>query len=145
VLLTALRMASELERMGDLAVHLAKLARLRHPHSAIPPELRGTIVQMGQVAEVIVAKAGSVIASRDLVAARELETDDDVMDALHRSLFTALLSPAWDHGVEAAVDITLCSRYLERFADHAVSVARRVMFLVTGERTPSEPAGATAD
>lgn len=137
VLLTALRMASDLERMGDLAVHVAKLARLRYPNSAIPPELRGTVVQMGQVAEVIVAKAGSVIAGRDLVAAGELETDDDVMDALHRSLFTALLSPSWSHGVEAAVDITLCSRYFERFADHAVSVARRVVFLVTGERVPA--------
>jgi phosphate transport system protein len=147
VLLTALRMSSELERMGDLAMHVAKLARLRYPNSAIPPELRGTIVQMGQVAEVIVAKAGSVIAGRDLTVAGELETDDDVMDALHRSLFTALLSDDWTHGVEAAVDVTLCSRYFERFADHAVSVARRVVFLVTGERAlPGETAGtATAD
>ena len=145
VLLTALRMAGDLERMGDLAVHVAKLARLRHPHSAIPPELRGTIVQMGQVAEVIVAKAGSVIASRDLVGASELETDDDAMDALHRSLFTALLSPTWDHGVEAAVDVTLCSRYLERFADHAVSVARRVVFLVTGERSTDGQVAAVGD
>lgn len=140
VLLTALRMSSELERMGDLAMHVAKLARLRYPNSAIPPELRGTIVEMGQVAEVIVAKAGSVIAGRDLKMATELETDDDVMDALHRSLFTALLSPDWTYGVEAAVDVTLCSRYFERFADHAVSVARRVVFLVTGERTFIEPA-----
>jgi phosphate transport system protein len=140
VLITGLRMASELERMGDLAVHVAKLARLRHPHSAIPPELRGTVVQMGQVAEVIVAKAGSVIAGRDLATAGELETDDDVMDALHRSLFIALLSPDWPHGVEAAVDVTLCSRYFERFADHAVSVARRVVFLVTGEWGPSDRA-----
>lgn len=140
VLLTALRMSSELERMGDLAMHVAKVARLRYPNSAIPPELRGTIVQMGQTAEVIVAKAGSVIAGRDVTMAGELETDDDVMDALHRSLFTALLSPNWTYGVEAAVDVTLCSRYFERFADHAVSVARRVVFLVTGERSLAEPA-----
>jgi phosphate transport system protein len=139
VLLTALRMGTELERMGDLAMHVAKLARLRYPHSAIPPELRGTIVQMGQVAEVIVAKAGSVIAGRDVAMAGELETDDDVMDAMHRSLFTMLLSDEWSYGVEAAVDVTLCSRYFERFADHAVSVARRVVFLVTGERS-IEPA-----
>ena len=145
VLLTALRMGSELERMGDLAMHVAKLARLRYPNSAIPPELRGAIVEMGQVAEVIVAKAGSVIASRDLQMATELETDDDVMDALHRSLFTVLLSPEWSYGVEAAVDVTLCSRYFERFADHAVSVARRVVFLVTGERTFIEPAQLPAE
>ena len=134
VIMTALRMGGDLERMGDLAVHIAKLARLRYPHSAIPPELRGSIVQMGQVAERIVAKTGSVIASRDIDIAGQLETDDDAMDSLHRSLFRVLLSSEWTLGVEAAVDVTLCSRYYERFADHAVSVARRVIFLVTGER-----------
>jgi phosphate transport system protein len=134
VVITALRMSSDLERMGDLAVHIAKVARMRYPNSAIPPELRGTMVQMGQVAERIVEKTGSLIASRDVVTANELETDDDMMDGLHRGLFTALLSREWPHGVEAAVDVTLLSRYYERFADHAVSVARRVVFLVTGER-----------
>jgi phosphate transport system protein len=134
VVMTALRMSADLERMGDLAVHIAKVARMRYPNSAIPPELRGTMVQMGQVAERIVAKTGSLIASRDVVTANELETDDDTMDGLHRGLFTALLSREWPHGVEAAVDVTLLSRYYERFADHAVSVARRVVFLVTGER-----------
>jgi phosphate transport system protein len=91
---------------------------------------------MGQVAERIVAKAGSCIASRDLTIAGELETDDDVMDALHRELFTVLLDDDWEHGIETAVDVTLCGRYYERFADHAVSVARRVAYLVTGERVP---------
>ncbi|MGZ4649192.1 MAG: phosphate signaling complex PhoU family protein, partial [Kineosporiaceae bacterium] len=89
---------------------------------------------MGQVAQRIVAKAGSVIASRDLTVAGELETDDDAMDRLHRDLFTVLLDDEWEHGIEAAVDVTLCGRFYERFADHAVSVARRVTFLVTGER-----------
>jgi phosphate transport system protein len=135
VLVTALRMSADLERMGDLARHLAKLARLRYPASAIPPTLRGTIVEMGQVAERAVAKAGSVIAGRDLDIADEIEADDDDMDRLHRGLFATLLSPDWDLGVETAVDITLCGRYYERFADHAVSVARRVAYLVTGERT----------
>jgi phosphate transport system protein len=89
---------------------------------------------MGQVAERIVAKAGSVIATRDVALAGQLETDDDEMDRLHRSLFTSLLAPGWTHGIEAAVDITLCSRYYERFCDHAVSVAQRVVYLVTGQR-----------
>ncbi len=143
VIVTGLRMTADLERMGDLARHVAKLARLRYPHSAIPPEPRATIVQMGQVAERIVAKTGSVIATRDLAVAGELETDDDAMDQLHRGLFTLLLSPSWTYGIEAAVDVTLCGRYYERFADHAVSVARRVIFLVTGERHHvGEPSGA---
>jgi phosphate transport system protein len=134
VVVTGLRMSADLERMGDLARHVAKLARMRHPASAIPAELRATIVQMGQVAERIVAKTGSVIASRDLTVAGELETDDDDMDALHRELFTVLLDGEWEPGIETAVDVTLCGHYYERFADHAVSVAQRVTFLVTGER-----------
>ena len=134
VIVTGLRMSSDLERMGDLARHVAKLARMRHPRSAIPAELRETIVQMGEVAERIVAKVGSVISLRDVEAAGELEVDDDVMDELHRALFTALLDDDWPHGVETAIDVTLCGRYYERFADHAVVVARKVVYLVTGER-----------
>ena len=134
VLVTSLRMVADLERMGDLALHVAKIARRRYPHSAVPPELRSTILEMGHAAEEIVAKAGSVIAGRDVALAAELERDDDVMDALHKRLFSVLLADSWDGGVEAAIDITLAGRYYERFADHAVSVARRVVYLVTGER-----------
>jgi len=134
VIVTGLRMSADLERMGDLARHVAKLARMRYPNSAIPAELRAIVLQMGQVAERIVAKTGSVIASRDLDIAVQLETDDDAMDALHRDLFAVILDDGWAHGIETAVDATLCGRYYERFADHAVSVARRVVFLVTGER-----------
>jgi phosphate transport system protein len=133
IIVTGMRMSADLERMGDLARHVAKVARRRYPDSAVPPELRSTILQMGQVAERIVAKAGSVIASKDLNSAVELEPDDDEMDRLHRQIFTMLLSPDWDAGMEAAIDITLVGRYYERFADHAVSVARRVVYLVTGE------------
>jgi phosphate transport system protein len=132
VVVTSLRMSADLERMGDLARHVAKLARLRYPATAIPAEVRPTVLQMGQVAGLLVAKTGSVIAGRDLDLAGELEADDDVMDELHRSLFTQLLSPDWTHGIEPAIDVTLCGRYYERFADHAVSVARRVVYLVTG-------------
>jgi phosphate transport system protein len=134
VVVTALRMSSSLERMGDLARHVAKLARLRHPEPVVPPELRATVLEMGQVAERIVAKAGSVIATRDVAMAAEMEVDDDEMDRLHRQVFEQLLSRTWDHPTEVAVDLTLCSRYYERFADHAVSVAKSVLFMVTGTR-----------
>ena len=134
VLVTSLRMVADLERMGDNAAHVAKIARRRYPSSAVPPALRSTVLEMGHAAEEIVAKAGSVIAGRDLKLAAELEKDDDVMDELHRQLFTAILDDRWDEGVEAAIDITLVGRHYERFADHAVSVARRVVYLVTGER-----------
>ena len=134
VLVTSLRMVADLERMGDNAAHVAKIARRRYPSSAVPPALRSTVLEMGHAAEEIVAKAGSVVAGRDLKLAAELEKDDDVMDELHRNLFTAILDDRWDQGVEAAIDITLVGRHYERFADHAVSVARRVVYLVTGER-----------
>ncbi|HEY0486398.1 MAG TPA: phosphate signaling complex protein PhoU [Mycobacteriales bacterium] len=133
VIITGLRMVGDLERMGDLAEHIAKIARRRYPASAVPPELRATILEMGQVAQRIVAKAGSVIAGHDAELAAELENDDDVMDALHRKLFRIVLDDDWAHGMEAAIDITLLGRFYERFADHAVSVARRVVYLVTGE------------
>jgi phosphate transport system protein len=131
---TSLRMVADIERMGDLALNIAKVARRRYPASAIPPQLHATVLEMGQVAQRIVTKCSSVIAGRDLEVAAELERDDDVMDDLHRRLFTVLLDPSWNGGTESAIDVTLCGRYYERFCDHAVSVARRVIYLVTGER-----------
>jgi phosphate transport system protein len=133
MVVTAMRMSSDLERMGDLARHVAKVARLRYPHSAIPPVMRSTVLEMGQVAERIVAKAGSAIAGKDVETAISIENDDDEMDRLHRDIFTMLMNDTWKHGTEAAVDATLVSRYYERYADHAVSVARRVVYLVTGK------------
>ncbi|GAA3222852.1 phosphate signaling complex protein PhoU [Actinocorallia longicatena] len=133
-LITSLRMSADLERMGDLAAHLAKTARRRHPESCVPAELQAIVLEMGQIAERLVAKAGSVIASQDVAMGLELEGDDDAMDRLHRKLFDLLLSPKWTHGVEKAVDITLAGRYFERFADHAVHVAGDVVYLVTGQR-----------
>jgi phosphate transport system protein len=140
-LIATLRMSADLERMGDLARHLAKLARLRYPRSAVPAELRSDILEMGQIAERLVVKTGSIIASRDLNAAKELEADDDEMDRMHRELFGKLLSPDWSYGVETAVDITLAGRYYERYGDHAVAVARRVVFLVTGNTADAHGEG----
>jgi phosphate transport system protein len=133
ILVTSLRMVADIERAGDLALHVAKVARRRYPLSAIPNELRSTILEMGQVAERIMTKAGDVVSRRDVELANELERDDDQMDDLHRKLFQTILGSGWTEGIEAAIDITLVGRYYERFADHAVSVARRVVYLVTGE------------
>jgi phosphate transport system protein len=134
VIITSLRMVADIERMGDLALHIAKVARRRYPTGAIPPELHATVLEMGQVAQRICAKCSSLVASRDIAMAAELERDDDVMDNLHRRLFSVLLNEHWKGGIETAIDVTLCGRYYERFCDHAVSVARRVVFLVTGEK-----------
>ena len=132
-LVTALRMGSDLERMGDLSHHVAKVARLRHPNAAVPPELVAIIQAMGVAAVAITEKTGVVIATRNTEMALEIERDDDVMDDLHRKLIAVLIEPTWKHGIETAIDLTLLGRYYERYADHAVSISRRVYFLVTGE------------
>ena len=132
-LVTALRMGSDLERMGDLAHHVAKVARLRHPNAAVPPELVSIIQAMGVAAVAITEKVGLVISTRNTEMALEVERDDDVMDDLHRKLIAVLIEPTWKHGIETAIDLTLLGRYYERYADHAVSISRRVYFLVTGK------------
>jgi phosphate transport system protein len=132
-LVTALRMSADLERMGDLAHHVAQVVRLRHPASAVPDQLLQLVESMGEAAEKIATKTGIVISTRDTALAAQVEKDDDEIDELHRKLIAKLVEPSWPHGIETAIDLTLLGRYYERYADHAVSVSRRVIFLVTGK------------
>jgi phosphate transport system protein len=136
IVVAALRMVSELERMGDLSVHVAKIARLRVPGIAVPDEVLPTVSGMADVAKAMVAKVCAVITERDADQARTLGEMDEEMDQLRRLSFTEVLGDDWNHGVEAAVDVALLGRYYERIADHAVSVANRVVYAVTGE-TPA--------
>lgn len=133
VIMSGIQISMSVERMGDLAAHVAKQTRLRYPKSSIPQELRATFAQMGGLAEAIVSQAGALMASRDVSAAAPIRDYDNQMDSLHRDLFHIVLSPKWPHGVEAAIDVTLLSRFYERFADHAVTVTKRVIHIVTGE------------
>lgn len=133
ILVTAVQMSAAIERMGDFARHVAKVARLRYPDSAVPVEVRGVLQQMGEVAEAIVGRAGTIIATKDADGALALDKADDAMDDLQRKLLAVVLGDTWQHGTETAVDLALLARYYERYADHAVSVARRVSYLVTGE------------
>lgn len=138
MLVASLRMVADLERMGDLSVHVAKVARLRGESGAVPTEMVPTMRRMGEVARTMVADVAGVIARRDVEAALALERSDEEMDQLRRVSFRQMLDPSWPHGVEPAVDIALLGRYYERIADHAVSLGRRVVFLATG----SYPGGA---
>ena len=140
MLVASLRMVSEFERMGDLAVHIAKIARLRVPDVAVPDQVVPMIARMAAVAEVMIGKVEHVIAHSDIAAAEELEEVDQEMDKLRRNSFRELLGSDWKYGVEPAVDIALLGRYYERIADHAVSVANRVVFVVTGQ-FPTASAG----
>jgi phosphate transport system protein len=138
--ITSLKAVADLERMGDLALHVAKVARMRYPACAVPGDVRGTIREMGEVALSIVDKTKRVLEGQDIELAEQLERDDDAMDTLHRQLFSRLLSDDWMHGIEPAIDITLIGRYYERYADHAVLVARQTIYLVTGEPAPMSSA-----
>ena len=132
-LVTSLRMSADLERMGDMAHHIAKLARMRYPNCAVPEELREIIRNMDRVAIGIIQKTVKSIDTRNATMAIQLEVDDDEMDKLHRQLFKTLMDSSWEHGTELAIDMTLLGRYYERFADHAVSVGRRVYYMINGE------------
>ncbi len=133
LVVTALHIASDIERMGDLAKHVAKTALRRHPGRAVPDELTGVIRDMADVADRIAAKSSQVLATPDAARAAELETEDDAMDELHKGLFVVLLGAAWKHGVESAIDGALLGRFYERYADHAVNAGHHMYFFVTGE------------
>jgi phosphate transport system protein len=130
---SALWIVADLQRMGTLAIHIAKAARRRHPTAVLPNEIRPTFERMGAVGAHLAARATVILRDRDIELASGLAAEDDLMDDLHRDMFAALMAPTWSHGVQTAVDISLLGRFYERFGDHAVAVARRVIFLVTGE------------
>jgi phosphate transport system protein len=137
IVFTALHVAADLERMGDLADHVARTALRRFPAVAVPESLTKTFEDMGQVADRIAEKITDAISNSDIVAAAQLDRDDDAMDRLHRSLFEQMFDPKWSEGIEAAVDTALLGRFYERYADHAVNAGRHVVFLVTGKSIQS--------
>ena len=124
---------ADAERMGGLALHVAKIARRRHPASALPEEVKGYFAEMGRIAVDLGNNAKDVVLSRDPERAAQISRDDVEMDQLHQQLFTLLMEKEWAHGVAAAVDVTLLGRFYERFADHAVEIGHRVIFQATGE------------
>ena len=132
-IVSSIQNVADVDRMGALALHVAKIARRRHPQHALPEEVNGYFAEMGRVAVELGTSAQEVLVSRDLEKAARVREEDDAMDDLHRHLFTVLMDREWKHGVTAAVDVTLLSRFYERFADHAVELANRVIFQVTGK------------
>jgi phosphate transport system protein len=135
---SAIQIVADVNRMGALALHVAKVARRRHPAHALPEAVNGYFAEMGRVAVNMGQTAREVLESRDPERAAQLNEDDEAMDDLHRHLFSLLMDREWKYGVAAAVDVTLLGRYYERFADHAVEIGRRVVFLVTGVLPPED-------
>lgn len=136
-IVAAMRMIADLARMGDLACHVAKIARLRYPTPAVPDGLIPNFELMARVAEGMVATAGRALSERNAHDAAKLADSDEEMDELRKSQFRILLGTEWPYSVEAAVDVALLGRYYERIADHAVIMASRVIYVVTG----NHPAG----
>jgi phosphate transport system protein len=132
-IVSSIQIVADIDRMGSLALHVAKIARRRHPQHALPEEVNGYFAEMGRVAVELGNAAQEALMSRDPEKAAQIRDEDEAMDDLHRHLFTVLMDREWKHGVTAAVDVTLLSRFYERFADHAVEVARRIIFQATGK------------
>lgn len=130
--LAGIHAAESLERMGDLALHVARSARRRHPDKVVPDEVAPYFQEMGSVVVDLARQAKAVIKTRDVAEANRIEEADDAVDDIHRHLFTVIMDRDWPHGVAAAVDTTLLGRFYERYGDHAVSVAKRMIFVATG-------------
>lgn len=137
-IVSSIQIVADVERMGALALHVAKIARRRHPQHALPEEVNGYFSEMGRIAVDLADSARDVLISRDPDRARRIREDDDAMDDLHRHLFSVMMDRDWKHGVAAAVDVTLLGRFYERFADHAVEISRRVIFQITGKMPDEE-------
>jgi phosphate transport system protein len=133
ILVSALRMSASLERMGSLSSHVAAIARYRYPGSAIPAALRQTFEDMARIDLELVGKAIKLLQNTDLDLVREIQARDEAVDRLHRKVFDVVLSPEWKENAMYTVDVTLASRYFERFADHVVDISSKVSFLQTGE------------
>ena len=137
IVVSALRISASLERMGDMAEHIAQLARYRFPEKVVPKGLRTTFAEMGRLDVEIARKLTNLLETQDLAIAEDIRNEDDKVDALHLSVFDKVLGETWKGGAVDTVDATLASRYHERFADHAVSIAKKVQYLATGDWIPS--------
>lgn len=137
IVVSALRISASLERMGDISEHIAQLARYRFPDKVVPAILRDTFASMGALDVEIAKKLVELLRTQDPRLAEEIRNEDDKVDALHLSVFDQVLSATWQGQAVDTVDSTLASRYHERFADHAVSIAKKVQYLATGDWIPA--------
>jgi phosphate transport system protein len=140
IVVSALRVSASLERMGDMSTHIAQLARYRFPDKVVPKSLRGTFAQMGRLDVEIARKLTELLRTEDVLLAEQIRNEDDKVDALHLSVFDKVLGETWKGEAVDTVDATLASRYHERFADHAVSIAKKVQYLATGDWDPEKSA-----
>ncbi|WP_300047885.1 phosphate signaling complex protein PhoU [Trueperella sp.] len=135
---SALRLSATLERMGDLARHVAYVARGRFPHAVVQGEVKDLFEEMATKAAEVGVLVARLVETQDLSIADRIIADDDVLDDLHTRTFDYVLDESLELTRQEIVDIILLGRYLERFGDHGVSVAHRMRFLVTGMALDAE-------
>jgi phosphate transport system protein len=133
ILVSALRISASLERMGALAGHVAQIARFRYPGSAIPEALRGTFIELGALDVELGHKLQRLLKDPNVDVAKSIQAEDQRVDELHRSVFEKVLGDDWKENAMFTVDVTLASRYHERFADHVVDISAKISYLSTGE------------
>jgi phosphate transport system protein len=133
ILVSALRISASLERMGALSGHIAAIARYRFPGSAVPAPLVATFKEMGELDVKLAKKCVQLLQNTDVDFAREIQAEDARVDELHRHIFDVVLGDEWKENAMFTVDVTLASRYHERFADHVVDISAKVSYLTTGE------------
>ena len=121
-------------RMSALAGHIARVARRRHPEPVVPGPVLPVIRELARRDSEMAARLLELLTTKDVELALSLDSEDDAVDALHSGLMKQISAEDWPHGSVAAVDLALLARYYERFADHTVSIANRVVYLATGER-----------
>jgi len=136
----ALHIGADADRMGGLASHVARVATRRHPVPAVPGEVVDLFTEMGSTAVQLAAAAGAAVRSGDAAQAERVCAGDQLINDLHQQMFARLAGPHWRHGPMVAADVALLGRFYERFADHAVEIARRVYFQATGRHLGVQPA-----
>lgn len=129
----ALRMSTSLERMGDLARHVAQVARMRYPDHVLPESITPVFAEMIELDLKIIASVINLLETRELIHTQDIIKYKMRVNELHVEVFNRMAAPDWGQNAQVTVDVTLASRYLERFGDHGVSVARKVTYLVTGD------------
>lgn len=127
----AVRISVDLERMGDLAKHVAKSVLLRTPVAVIPDSLRLDFAAMGAAAVRISQKLVVILRDHDELLAAQMGLDDDELDAVQDRIHAQL--PTLGYGPQTAVDVALLARFYERFGDHAVRISHQVVYAVTGD------------
>ena len=139
IIVSGLRISASIERMGDLARHIAQVTRLRYPDAAVPEQAQQLFAQLAEAANKVANDVVELLETHDLELAAAVERDDDILDNLHLDTFRTMLDERWKGTVAETVDVTLLARFYERFGDHAVSVARRITYLVTGDLDGESP------